>query len=553
MALPGPCLPQSWQELHKIAFNQLLSLIFLISLLYVFKQLRSGKPNLPPSPPKLPIIGNLHQLGTLPHHSLQALSNKYGPLMFLYLGNVPTLVVSSPDMAREMMKTHDIIFSNRPQTIAGNILLYGCKDIGFSPYGEYWRQAKKICVLELLSLKSVQSFQYVREEEVEALINNIRESCLKGASVNLSEMLIATSNNIISRCTLGQTFEGENGKSRFGQLTRRVMELFSAFCIGDFFPSLGWIDVLTGLIPSLKATIRELDVFFDQVIEEHKTEKSDDSQPNKLDLLHILLRLQKNGMLDIELTKDNFKAILMVPLSLSLYLSLTHTKAHTHTSKVFFFPHFQDMFVAGTDTTATVLEWLMAELIKNSTIMKRAQEEVRRVVSKKSKIDENDINKMDYLKCIIKETLRLHPPVPLLLPRETLTSVKIGGYDIPPKTRVYTNTWAMQRDPKVWERPEEFLPERFEDNPVDFRGQDFEFITFGGGRRGCPGLTFGVASIEYVVANILCWFDWKLPSASVEGEDLDMSESNGLTVTKKIPLHLVPILHSPSMYASSAL
>jgi hypothetical protein len=262
MALPSPWLQQSWQELHKIAFNQLLSLVFFISFLYVFKCMRGGKPNLPPSPPKLPIIGNLHQLGTLLHRSLQALSNKYGPLMFLYLGDVPTLVVSSLDMAREMMKNHDIIFSNRPQTLAGNILLYGCKDIGFSPYGEYWRQAKKICVLELLSLKSVQSFQYVREEEVEALINNIRDSCLKGASINLSEMLIATSNNITSRCTLGQKFEGENGKSRFGQLTRRAMKLFSTFCFGDFFPSLGWIDVLTGLIPSLKATFRELDVFF---------------------------------------------------------------------------------------------------------------------------------------------------------------------------------------------------------------------------------------------------------------------------------------------------
>jgi len=167
-------------------------------------------------------------------------------------------------------------------------------------------------------------------------------------------------------------------------------------------------------------------------------------------------------------------------------------------------------------------------------------------VNKKSKIDVNDINKMDYLKCILKETLILHPPIPFLLPRETLMSVKIGGYDIPPKTRVYTNAWAIQRDPKVWERPEEFLPERFEDNPIDFRGQDFEFIPLGGGRRGCPGLTFGIASVEYVVANILCWLDWKLPGTSVKGEDLDMSEFSGLSVTKKIPLHLVPILHSPS-------
>jgi hypothetical protein len=316
---------QSWQDLHKIPFNPLLSLVFLIPFLYVFKRITSGKPNLPPSPPKIPIIGNLHQLGTLPHRSLQALSNKYGPLMFLYLGNVPTLVVSSADMAREIMKTHDIIFSNRPKTTAANILLYGCKDIAFSPYGEYWRQARKICVLELLSLKSVQSFEYVKGEEVETLINKIRDTCLTAGSVNLSEMFIATTNNIASRCILGQKFAEESGKSKFGELSRRVMVLFVAFCFGDFFPSLGWIDVLTGIIPSLKSTSGGLDAIFDQVIGEHETEKIDDDQPNRLDFVHILLRLQKNNMLDFELTKDNLKAILLVSLS----LSLSHTHKYT--------------------------------------------------------------------------------------------------------------------------------------------------------------------------------------------------------------------------------
>ncbi|KAG6686413.1 hypothetical protein I3842_11G017700 [Carya illinoinensis] len=517
MALPLSFM-QSWQELQKLPVNPLLSILLIIfSLLYVFRRIfRSGKANLPPSPPKLPLIGNLHQLGTLPHRSFQALSKKYGPVMLLQLGHAPTLVVSSPDMAREIMKTHDIVFSNRPRTTAANILLYGCTDIGFAPYGEYWRQAKKICVAELLSPKRVQSFQYVREEEVALLRNMLRVSCLRQTSVNLSEMFVATSINIISRCTLGQKFEGGDGKSKFGQLSRRLMVLLTTFCVGDFFPSLGWIDVLTGLIPNLKSTLKEIDDVLDLLVEEHQTITGDNYQKsNKKDFVDILQQLREDGSLEFELTLDNLKAILL------------------------------DMFVGGSDTTSTILEWLMAELIKNPNIMKRAQEEVRRVVGNKLKIDENDINQMDYLKCIIKETFRLHAPLPFLVPRETSARVKFGNYDIPEKTKVFVNTWAIQRDPTVWERPEEFLPERFIDNAIDFKGQDFEFLPFGGGRRGCPGLTFGVAAIEYVIANILCWFDWRLSGANLSGKELDMGEVYGLTVSKKVPLHLVPTLHSP--------
>ena len=194
-----PLFQQSWQKLYKITFIPLLPLLFLFSFLYVFKCNRSsGKPNLPPSPPKLPIIGNLHQLG-----SLRSLSKKYGPLMFLYFGHAPSLVVSSADKAREMMTTHDIVFSNRPKTITTNFLLYGCIDLAFSLYGEYWRKVRKVCVHEPLSLKRVQSLHYVREEEVTILINKVRDSCLKGVSINPSELLIETANNIVTRVIFG--------------------------------------------------------------------------------------------------------------------------------------------------------------------------------------------------------------------------------------------------------------------------------------------------------------------------------------------------------------
>lgn len=206
------------------------------------------------------------------------------------------------------------------------------------------------------------------------------------------------------------------------------------------------------------------------------------------------------------------------------------------------------MFVAGMHTTSAVSEWFMAEVVKNPNVMKKAQEEVRKVVGKKGKIDMNDINRMDYLKCVTKETLRLHPPAALLLPRETSESIELGGYHIPAKTQVIVNGWAIQRDPSSWDRPEEFIPERFQNmSSIDvINDQDFKFIPFGTGRRACPGWIFAIAAIEYFMANLLFWFDWKLPGDAM-GEDLDMSEGQGIPSFnfKKVPLHLVPLPYSP--------
>jgi len=198
--------------------------------------------------------------------------------------------------------------------------------------------------------------------------------------------------------------------------------------------------------------------------------------------------------------------------------------------------------VGGTDTTSSTLEWAMSELLRNPTIMKKVQEEVRSVVGHKSNVEERDVRKMHYLKCVIKETLRKHTPAPFVIPRVTRSSVKLKGYDIPAKTMIYINAWAIQRDPNFWECPEEFLPERFENSEVDFKGQDFHFIPFGFGRRGCPGMNFGIASVEYMLANLLYWFDWKLPETDTQ--DIDMNEIFGLVVSKKVPLHLKPTTHS---------
>lgn len=508
---------QYWQELHGTSpFNLFFFSLTFFFFLYLLK-LKNGKKKLklPPSPPKLPIIGNLHQLGSLPHRSFRALADKYGPLMLLHLGHSPTLVVSSPELAREVLKTHDIIFANRPITTAANFFLYGCKDIGFAPYGEYWRQIRKIGVLELLSLKRVHSFQFIREEEVDLLIKTIRSLCINGQKINLSNMLSSTSNNIVSRAALGRKYEVENGQNDFGKVSREVMELLTAFSIGDFYPSMGWMDALIGLKAKIKKTFKVLDDLFDQVINEHQLlGGSNHYKSDKEDLVDVLLHLQKNDMVGINLSRDSIKAILL------------------------------DMFVGGTDTTSTTTEWTISELVRNPISMKKAQEEVRTVVGTKQKLEEKDMTKMKYLKNAIKETLRLHPPLPLLLPRESSAPIKLGDYDIPAKTRLFFNVWAMQRDPKLWNRPEQFIPERFSDNPIDFTGQDYEYMPFGSGRRGCPGLSFGLIAVEYVVASLLYWFNWELPDGA-NGESLDMTEAYGLTVTRKANLYLIPKLYSP--------
>ena len=186
--------------------------------------------------------------------------------------------------------------------------------------------------------------------------------------------------------------------------------------------------------------------------------------------------------------------------------------------------------------------WAMAELIRNPRAMKKAQDEIRSCIGNKGKVAESDIDQLEFLRVVVKETLRLHPPVPLLIPRETMSHFKLNGYDIEPKTRMQVNVWGIGRDPKIWKDPEEFWPERFIDSSVDFKGQHFEFLPFGAGRRGCPGIYMGTTLVELALANLLYCFDLKLPNGTKE-EDVDMEEAAGQTVYKKLALRLVPIIH----------
>ncbi|GAB4860610.1 hypothetical protein Ancab_035770 [Ancistrocladus abbreviatus] len=479
----------------------LCAFIFLVVVLKIL--LRDGartiKLNLPPSPPRLPIIGNLHQLGKMPHLSLSRLAEKLGPIMFLQLGEVPTVIVSSAAMAKEVMKTHDLPFSSRPQLFSAKWLFYDCTNIVFSPYGAYWRHIRKICILELLSAKRVQSYSSVREEEVAHLIQRIARSC--PGMVNLTKMLGLYANDVLCRVVLGRNFSegGEYDRHGFQSMLDEYQELLGGFSIGDFFPSKEFVHTLTGHKARLQKTFQRFDKFFDEVIKEH-LDPGRKKAENK-DLLDVLLDIHQDETGEMPLTMSNVKAILL------------------------------DMFAAGTDTTFITLDWAMTELIMNPQVMKKAQAEIRSVIGERLVVSESDLPQLHYLKAVVKEIFRFHPPVPVLVPRESIEHVNIDGYDIPAKTRVFVNVWAIGRDPKPWEDPEKFNPDRFVDSNIDFKGQDFELLPFGAGRRGCPGITFGEVIVELALAQLLYSFDWELPPG-VQAKDLDLTEAFGISMHK---------------------
>lgn len=445
----------------------------------------------------------------MPHQGLAKLSHKHGPLMHIKLGALSTIVVSSPDMAKEVMKTHDINFANRPYLLAADVITYGSKGMSFSPYGSYWRQMRKICTFELLTPKRVESFQSIRQEEVSNLVREIGSS--EGSSMNLSKMINSFSYGLTSRVAFGAKSKDQEA---YIAVMKDVSKVVAGLSLADLYP-IKVLQVLTGLKSKVEKLHQEVDRILEKIVRDHRDTSSETKEKTGEDLVDVLLRLQKQNNLEHPLSDNVIKATIL------------------------------DIFSAGSGTSAKTSEWAMSELIKNPRVMEKAQAEVRRVFGETGHVDESKLHELKYLKSVIKETLRLHIPVPLLLPRECSERCEINGYEIPAKSKVIVNGWAIGRDPNYWNDAEKFYPERFLDSSVDYKGADFEFIPFGAGRRMCPGSTFGIANVELLLANLVFHFDWKMPNGN-KPEELDMSESFGLSVRRKHDLYLIP-----SMYCHS--
>ncbi|KAM3250751.1 cytochrome 71D7 [Capsicum annuum] len=489
--------------------------LFSLFLLRKWKNSNSQTKKLPPGPWKLPFIGSMHHMaGGLPHRVLRDLAKKYGPLMHLQLGEVSAVVVTSSELAKQILKTHDLAFASRPKLSAMDIICYDSRDIVFSPYGEYWRQMRKICVMELLSAKNVRSFSSIRHEEVNRLIESIRSSSSSGDLINFTERVIWFTSSMICRSAFGQVLKEQD---EFIKLIGEVVSLAGGFDVADIFPSYKFLHSLSPAKQTLLDAHRKVDAIVEDVINEHKknleNHNSDDALGGE-DLVDVLLRLMKDRNLQFPITNDNIKAIIV------------------------------DMFAAGTETSSTTTVWAMVEMMKNPSILAKAQAEVREAFRDKATFDNIDVEELKYLKLVVKETMRFHAPVPLLVPRECREETNINGYTIPVKTKVMVNVWALGRDPNYWDDVESFKPERFEQCSVDFVGNNFEYLPFGSGRRMCPGMSFGLANVYLPLAQLLYHFDWKLPTG-MEPRDLDVTESSGATATRKNDLYLIATPYQP--------
>ncbi|XP_047093016.1 desmethyl-deoxy-podophyllotoxin synthase-like [Lolium rigidum] len=443
---------------------------------------------------------------------MRDLSRRLGPLMLLRLCELRVVVASSADAAREIMKTQDLTFASRPMSPTGKFLLGDSPGLVIAPYGEAWRQLRRICTLELFTSRRVRSFRPVREEEVGRLLRSLAQSSSSSSSqVNLSKLISAYVADSAVRAVIGSRFKGRDA---FLQMLERRIKIAPAQCLPDLFPSSRLALLVSRMPRQMKRERREMMDFIDTILQEHQESSKDGAAGEDEDFLHVLLRIQGEGKLDPPLTDDDIKTVIV------------------------------DIFVASSETSSTVMQWTMAELMRNPRVMRKAQEEVRRVLDGKNVVTEESLGGLRYLDLVIKEALRLHPPATLLVPRECRRPCQVLGFDVPAGAMVLVNAWAIGRDPAYWDRPEEFSPERFEGGGVDFKGTDFEFIPFGAGRRMCPGMAFGLANMELALASLLYHFDWELPHGTEPG-GLDMTELLGITTRRRSDLLLVPTIRVP--------
>ncbi|XP_078441664.1 3,9-dihydroxypterocarpan 6A-monooxygenase-like [Wolffia australiana] len=479
-------------------------------ILFVFKIAGKSKKKgkRAPGPVALPIIGHMHLLSPKAHQTFDDFCKKYGPIVSLRLGSTPTVIVGGVAAAAEFFKTHDLVFAERVQSIASRRLAYDDKGFAFAPYGAYWKFVKKLAVTDLLSARTVEQLLPVRRLELTALLEKLAAAARRRETVNVSHELIMMTNSTISRMVIGRTCApaaGEVGDPEESmKLAKQVAELIGSFNVCDHIWFLRHWD-LQGLNRRIEDVLSRYDIMIERIIKQKEAaKKAREDKSSGRDLLDILLDASENPAAEVKLTRENVKAIIL------------------------------DLLTAGSDSSAVTLEWALTELINHPEMLKKAQEEVDRVVGKERLVEETDIAGMPYVQAIIRETLRLHPAA-VFAGRRCREDVTVCGFHIAAGTSVFVNIWSLGKDPEQWKDPLEFRPERFVKGGDELQQLLQRMMPLGGGRRICPGGGLAMQVVQTTLAALLQCFEWK----HVERQDLE--EGIGLVVPRANPLVCVPV------------
>ncbi|CAN1747947.1 Geraniol 8-hydroxylase [Linum perenne] len=491
-----------------IIISCLLCLLTTFAVLLRFLSTQTPA-NLPPGPSRLPIIGNLHNLGDKPHKSLAHLASIHGPLMTLKLGQVTTIVASSPSVAKEILQKHDLVLSDRQLILAIRAHDHHEHGLPWVPVGPKWRNLRKVCNTYLFTTQKLDSNQELRRKKIQELLEAVRRNACENKAVDIGKAAFMTTFGALSTTVLSLdlTDEASEDAREFKEVARCIMDEAGKPNLGDYFPVLGKLD-LQGIHRRMSTYFGKVLNLFGRIIEERLKKRNSEAYVSGNDMLDTLLDIVDQENRDASMDLDLIKHL--------------------------------DLFVAGTDTTSSTLEWAIVELLRNPKTFTKAREELNLTIGKDKHLQESDILRLPYLQAILKETFRLHPAIPLLLPRKAGADVEVCGFTVPKGAQIMVNAWAIGRDPTTWDNPNSFMPERFMGSEVDVRGNSFELIPFGGGRRICPGLPLAMRMLHMMLGSLIHSFDWKLEDG-VEPEDLDMDEKFGISLQKAKPLFAVPV------------
>ncbi|KAI3820726.1 hypothetical protein L1987_08274 [Smallanthus sonchifolius] len=520
--------------------NELTVLVATISVLilgilwYTLRSSSNGAKPLPPGPRSFPIIGDLPYLTPDMHTQLTNMAHTYGPIFKLKLGSKLHVVINTPELAKVVVRDQDEAFSNRDQPRAALALSYGGRDIVFANNNPDWRKLRKIFVHEILSTKNLKAAGSFRREEVRNTIKDVFGKT--GTKVNIREIAFSTETNVLTRTIWENTSDKGVKTSNLGaeidEVASNIVKILGRLNLSDYFPILAWFD-LQGVEREMKIQLNKLDKLFTGIIE-HRIESNlkrqqEAGHEGKKDLVQMLLehRDEKDGS---SLSMTQMKALLLVRFILSYINRFDKMKS----SLISLF--YQDVMIAGTETTATTIEWVMASIMHDHNVMKKVQEELVEVVGLNNMVEESHLPNLKYLDATIKETLRMYPIVPFLLPRAPSKTCTVGGYTIPKGCSILLNVWLIHRDPRYWENPLEFNPERFLTDKWDYKGNNLGYFPFGSGRRLCAGLPLAEKMVMLILASLLHSFDWSLPN----GEEHDLTELFGISLKKRKPLTAIP-------------